>query len=74
MDIYFRITHSLLTLYMILLILRWFGSALALELEMRVHGNLFRFSLIPSLNESGKSYPKWGPSISLPRWRFYWYG
>lgn len=31
MDLYLRITHSVLTLYMMLILLRWFGPWLSLE-------------------------------------------
>ncbi len=31
MDLYLRITHSLLTLYMMLILLRWFGPMMSLE-------------------------------------------
>ncbi len=31
MDLYLRITHSILTLYMMLILLRWFGPWLSLE-------------------------------------------
>ena len=32
MDLYVRITHSVLTLYMMLILLRWFGPWMSLEM------------------------------------------
>lgn len=65
MDIYVRIAHSLFTLYMILLVLRWIGPTLTLDFNARP------WKLIPRLTDPlieriRKILPNMGPVDFAP--------
>ncbi len=60
MDLYLRIAHSILTLYMMLILLRWFGPWLSLDVT---GGRLKWVSLLtdPLITRLRRVLPKMGP-------------
>lgn len=65
MELYFRITYSALTLYMMLILLRWFGPWLSLDVE---HGRLAWVSRLtdPLIKRIRKMLPNMGPIDFAP--------
>jgi len=60
MDLYFRITYSALTLYMMLILMRWLGPALSLDMQ---RGRLRWIARItdPLITRMRKILPNMGP-------------
>lgn len=65
MDLYLRITYTLLTLYMMLILLRWIGSALSLDFESRRWSWILRLT-DPLIERLREALPNMGPFDFAP--------